>query len=117
MTLSKQEDLVSVYRKTLKDASFAQKHALLSLLSTFQELTLKDISFVKNVQFQQQSYTGSNTKNNTFSFDGKYNPESMIEFNKLFCEYFRDEILSNFGEDYHQELREMLASKFEDIKS
>lgn len=87
---------------------------MLSLISSLQDITLKEISIIK--QRNTESFQLQNNQKNISFEANDYSPDAIIEWNNLFCDYFRDEILSSFEDDYHLELRQVLSEKFLTIK-
>lgn len=106
--LRKQEDLLWQYTNALKETSYAQKHALLGLLSSIHEVAWNDLLEYKKAN--------ANLNGNLHLSDGNSKKDGVIQWNNLFCDYFKGEILCSFDSDYHKELIDILSSKFDDIK-
>jgi len=112
MGLRNQENLILEYGRNLEEASFSQRHALLSLISSLQEITFQSVTN-KNKAIDESKEDGK------FDFETNYDQdtiEQIIEFNALFCDFFKDEVSSAFDENYEQRVHEIIEEKFEDIK-
>ena len=112
MGIRNQEDLVTKYRFSLDKSSFSEKHALLSLLCTLQDITYRSVIASGEPENTVQ-VTGK------FDFDTNYDketPEKIIEFNKLFCDYFRDEVRSVFDTELDDIFLQTISAKFDQIK-
>ena len=113
LSLKKQESLVAEYIESLEKEPQSRLHSLLSLISTIQEITLKAIKSHRNTDHDLQRE--SQTKGNVL--DQNVGCDKILDWNMMFCDYFKDEIIKHFDSDYQQELKNILIEKFDEIKS
>ena len=118
LTLLRQEDLITDFKLLLSETNLSQKHELLSILSTLQELSLQDISQAKGEKFIRMAKS-STPENADFpnGDDEKYSTDLIIYWNEMFCDFFKDEIIKKFDEKVDSELIDDLSEKFDEFKT
>ena len=78
-------------------------------------LILGKLKFFRNDLLEYKK-ANANLNGNLHLSDGNSKKDGVIQWNNLFCDYFKGEILCSFDSDYHKELIDILSSKFDDIK-
>lgn len=112
LSLIKQESLIADYVESLEKEPIEKLHSLLSLISTFQEITLRAIKSQRNIP--HDLHRMSQAVGNTVPLDKS--SDKILDWNSMFCDYFKNEILEQFDSDYQEELKTILIKKFDDIK-